>query len=453
VPDNPTSAVGPILSVLRTLPVWVLAGLAAAGYAILFLPDFAGVQLAPFRAKYGVWIRVATLIFSSLALARAIDSGVSAYRARRNLLEDRRALRLVPRHFQCWWHLAKQQDNSFVTQMRLDIDAANVTDQSVRIVKVRLVRPRAKGQLLHAEVSLPMAGSPYHDPIHPVSAHETVAAHLHLMVRGSLAAQGHPLRVTLGITDQFGEEYLLKRITLQSHQAGLPKRSWAQRVVSEIRKLRTSRTEKRAQEDEARRLAKEWNHGGSFGEVELILKEERRFYAANGRRTGGLGSLNVGLQSEPGFGGTTVGSVPTLLWEKDLAVPVDSPNLKRVLKLWGPLGEKERVDLERFLLSHLNKNSPYADISYFNFLALHRMSRTTDALSDARSHLAGDSVYGYSNVLGTLAAVVSREHFTIEPALFARIQKVLEGDPEYDFRLAEKINLARLLHLDSELRD
>jgi hypothetical protein len=81
------------------------------------------------------------------------------------------------------------------------------------------------------------------------------------------------------------------------------------------------------------------------------------------------------------------------------------------------------------------------------------MSRTTDALSDARSHLAGDSVYGYSNVLGTLAAVVSREHFTIEPALFARIQKVLEGDPEYDFRLAEKINLARLLHLDSELRD
>jgi hypothetical protein len=198
---------------------------------------------------------------------------------------------------------------------------------------------------------------------------------------------------------------------------------------------------------------KEWNHGGSFEEVDLILKEERRAYAARGRISGGLGSLNVGLQSEPGFGGTTAGNVPSLLWDKSLATPVDSPNLARLLRLRDTLGEKERSDLERYLLSHLDKSSSYVDVAYFIFLALHRMGRTVDALTAARLHLAGDTVFGYSNVLGTLAALVSREHFAIDPALYPRIQKVLEGDPEHDFRLAEKINLARLLHLDSKLRN
>lgn len=191
-------------------------------------------------------------------------------------------------------------------------------------------------------------------------------------------------------------------------------------------------------------------HGANFEEVDLILNEERRSYAACGRDRGGLGSLNVGLQSEPNFGWTSVGSLPTLLWTKADAKPIESQNVTRLLKLHATLGDSKR-DVEQYLLSHLNKASPYAEIGYFNFLVLHRVGRTIDALRAARTHLSGDKVYGYSNLLGTLSAIVSREHFSIDPGLYPQILDALAGDPEHSFRLTEKINLARLQNLDVEL--
>jgi hypothetical protein len=69
----------------------------------------------------------------------------------------------------------------------------------------------------------------------------------------------------------------------------------------------------------------EWQHGGKFEEIDLILNEERRNYAACGRVRGGLGSPNVGLQSEPNFGWTKEGTVPSLLWERTQAKPIESP--------------------------------------------------------------------------------------------------------------------------------
>lgn len=192
----------------------------------------------------------------------------------------------------------------------------------------------------------------------------------------------------------------------------------------------------------------EWRHDGKFEETDLILNEEKRNYAARGRERGGLGTLNVGLQSEPNMGMTQAGAVPLLLWEKLQAQPVDSPNATRLLRIHGGLDDAGKRDLERYLLSHLHRQSPYASVGYFIFLVLHRVGRTVDALQVARSRLAGDKVYGYSNLLGTLSALVSREHFAIEPVLYAQIVETLDGDTEYNFNLLEKINLARLQQLD-----
>src|SRR5207247_5629117 len=122
-----------------------------------------------------------------------------------------------PLHEQCWWHLAKQPDRSYVSQIRLDIQAANLTDRPVRIVKVRLIRPKTKGEVLCAEASLRLAGSPYHSSRHPVPPHDTVTAAVHLMVRGTLARQGRSITITLGVTDQFGDEYPLKGILIRTH--------------------------------------------------------------------------------------------------------------------------------------------------------------------------------------------------------------------------------------------
>lgn len=448
--DLSPSAVSSFLSTLRTLPVWVLGGLALAGYAVLYLPAFGGIDPTGFRTQWGVWVWIEALTFSMLTLARGLDGAVTEYRAHRTTAAARRALRLVPRHHQCWWHLAKQQDDSYASQIALDIEAANLTDHAVRIVKARLIRPKTKGELLHAVVMLPAAGSLYHSHKHAVPPHDTVTASLHMMVRGALASQGKPLLVTLGITDQFGDEYRLKRVKIPTHDSVLPKTPWKVAIVSCLTALPLFRRTT-ANFDPPRSPPPEWQHAGRFEETDLILNEEMRNYAAYGRIRGGLGSLNVGLQSEPNFGWTTVGAVPSLLWDRANAKPVESPNAARLIKLHGALDDAGKAEHERYLLSHLHKQSPYADVAYFIFLVLHRMDRTVDALRASRTRLAGDKVYGHSNLLGTLSALVSREHFDIDPRLYPRILDVLAGDVEHNFALTEKINLARLQHLDSKV--
>ncbi len=203
-------AIGPFLSVLRTLPLWILIGLAMAGYAVLFAPTFGGISAEPFRQQWGIWVWVEAISFSVLSLMRIIDAAIRGYWLRKKASDARRVLRFVPLHRQCWWHLAKQQDDSYISQISIHVQASNISDRTVQIVKVRLLRPRA--ELLHADALLPMRGSPYHSNRHPVPPHGTEPASVHIMMRGALAAQGTPIRVALGITDHYGEEYKIRNL-------------------------------------------------------------------------------------------------------------------------------------------------------------------------------------------------------------------------------------------------
>jgi hypothetical protein len=178
--------------------------------------------------------------------------------------------------------------------------------------------------------------------------------------------------------------------------------------------------------------------------AQAILREERRNYAARNRTTGQLGSLNVGLQSEPNGGWTKVGDLPPLLWPRDQAKIVSSENLQRILDLAATLNQDQKYNLESFLLQQLSKDSDFADVGYFIFLFLHRMGRTIDALQTAQTFLKGDRGFGYSNVLGVLSALFSHEYFLITKDQYPTILGILAKETEHDFKLRDKINLASL---------
>ena len=63
------------------------------------------------------------------------------------------------------------------------------------------------------------------------------------------------------------------------------------------------------------------------------------------------------------------------------------------------------------------------------------MDRTIDALTAARAHLAGDRVYGYSNLLGTLSAIVN------DPVA----ARPLPGVPDLLARLAARFGLVAVV--------
>jgi len=79
------------------------------------------------------------------------------------------------------------------------------------------------------------------------------------------------------------------------------------------------------------------NMGAGSRNVDLILIEERRNYAAHGRERGGLGSLNVTIQSEPKFWLDRSRKVPALLWNETQAKAIESPNIALLLKLHAAL--------------------------------------------------------------------------------------------------------------------
>jgi hypothetical protein len=270
-----------------------------------------------------------------------------------------------------------------------------------------------------------------------------------MMVRGALAQQGRPLRVTVLLTDQFGDEYRLKSIVVPSHDRPMSRRSLTARVSSGCKSLASLITRRHSEANDFSHPPLEWQHGGRFEYIDLILNEERRHYAANGRERGGLGSLNVTLHSEPNSGWTESGKVPALLWDEDKAKKIESQNAERLIKLHAALDDAGKFAFEQYLLSHLHRSSIYADIAYFIFFVLHRLGRTVAALEAAQSRLSGDRVFGYSNILGTLSAIISHEHFAIGADVYPQILNVLAGDPEHNFRLIEKINLARVRQIDS----
>jgi hypothetical protein len=336
----------------------------------------------------------------------------------------------VPLDRQRWWHLAKQPDESFCSQISVDVQVTNISTNPVRIVKVSLIKPKAK--ILNAAASVPVTGTPYHSFEHPVPPRGTTTASIDIMTRGKLAAQGSPICITLGITDQYGQEYKLKNISIETYDKPIPKNMIKEHIDSQLPKM-------------------PWTYDTEAESITIcdaILKEEKRNYAACGRSRGCLGSLNVVIQSEPNYGITEVGKVPSLLWKKGNGKKVSSPNLDRLLRIYDSLSDPVKDNLCQYLLSQLQKESPFADVAYFVFLALHRIGRTIDALKAARISLVGDKVYGYSNLLATLSAVISHEHFAIEPSLYPQILHELEGDQEHDFRLKEKINLAIVEQLD-----
>ena len=336
-----------------------------------------------------------------------------------------------------------------MSQISLDVDAANLTDHDVRVVRVRLIRPRRQGELLHGDISLPMPGESLYSEKHPVPAHNTVTGTVHIMVRGKLGRNGKAIRATIEVTDQHGDVYRLNRVLLKSTR---PKEPWrpVARIGMILRKLPGLQPSNKAQEAADRAARANWQHRGALDDVERLLKEELRSYAANGRLRGGLGSLNVKLQSEPNFGWTTVGEVPKLLWDKADAKKISSPNLARLLEMHASRDAADRQQLETYLLSLLHKESPYANVSYFIFLALHRLGRTADALDAAKVHLFGDRDNAYSNVLGTLAAILSHEHFGIALPLYDQIEAALPEEAKREFRVGEKLNLGRLRVLDEQ---
>jgi hypothetical protein len=72
-----------LITVLHSLPLWLLIGLAAVGYAAIFVPPFGGIELTGFRLLWGPWFWLDAVGFTVIAVVCAGDLILKALRAAR----------------------------------------------------------------------------------------------------------------------------------------------------------------------------------------------------------------------------------------------------------------------------------------------------------------------------------------------------------------------------------
>jgi hypothetical protein len=350
-----------VLETLKSVPLWLLLGLALTAwvtlYALSLFPAWLGLDLAAFRQTWGTWILVGAVASSILTVTRFVAMTAEAILSYRRGRAELRILRLVPLQEDGWWHLAQQQDGTSITQIKLPFQVSNTTDEPVQIAKCRLTRSRAK--VLNLLISLPVPGSSYHSFSQPVPPHGTAKGILTLIAEGALAKKGCPIKISLAIIDQYGGEYTLKNLAIKSTDSRSPVPDLSEQLCSlGNRALVGLHLKPRPQPVPLLEMPWKFTDGAAYLDVaRVILREEKRNYAARGRQHGKLGSLNVGLQSEPNHGWTKVGEVPELLWPKESAQTVTSDNLQRLLDLRESLPKRSRPNLDLFLLSQLHKDS------------------------------------------------------------------------------------------------
>ncbi len=179
--------------------------------------------------------------------------------------------------------------------------------------------------------------------------------------------------------------------------------------------------------------------------INMVLDEEKRAYAANGRRIGGLGSFNIGIEAE----WTREGAIPVLIVDQASQDVINSENAKLLLRLYSSLPTLEREEFKNTLLAYLSKDFPYYDAAHLIFYALHKIGLTVEAITQARQQLK-DNI-GFSNILVMLKNLVKYEHSFLGEELLEQIKSALEGESEHSFQLLERINSAQLKKLAVQL--
>lgn len=130
---NTLGLIGSVLSVLKKLPCWMLAGLALSGIIFLFIfPE----DCEPFRILIKIWF----VLFSSLLVAKIIAQLTEYYLKNREMKKDNQRLKLFFHESECWWILTKQHDGSHVSQISLKIWVHNFSDSPISLVKTRLIK-------------------------------------------------------------------------------------------------------------------------------------------------------------------------------------------------------------------------------------------------------------------------------------------------------------------------
>lgn len=425
-----------VIGVLKDLPFWLLAGLAAAADVLLLVPAISDELPKSYRPS----LVIAAVLANILAAFRLIAIAQDKLKEGTNSKAKRRTFHITPDSMQAHWSTHLQADDSMTTQIAIRGLIKNLTDVPLGLAMPRLIKPRIKGEILHADVMVPLAGSNVYGTAahsgHRVPPKGIAPVSLLIMIRGvPRQSPAESLFVVFGVTDDEGNEQRFKAML----RGMAPSKTSRPVVPLEKAFLIASPVDK---------------------EIVSVLQSELSRYDKNGRERGGFGSIHVVYE------GRMVTRFGQDSWNPDSpknqsvvenpdAGVIHSDHLSALLTFYQRLSaEDEREQFASALLDRLDADKGYLRVSYFIVCVLWKIGRLSDALQKA-SRLPENDIkdFGLSNVLYMVNGLLRYRHTDFSPDMLDQIERFLHAlKKEHPFYIPEKIaaiRAARLLAIGS----
>lgn len=423
------SAAAKVLEVLKDLPLWILIGLTLSAGALLFVPVIAQ-SVAPMRP----WIMIAGIVSACLAFARGTGTAVEWVSRWRTANAPARTFHITAFEQQSFWHVAKQKDDSLITQVSARLLVKNLTDNPLALVSARLLRPWIRGEVVSSDLSVRATNrNVYGDAVssgHAIPAKMSLPASAHIMVRGlPWREPKKQVRVTIAIRDDEGREgrvkMILRVMPAVQATAALPTLEMVSSLPGPIEK-----------------------------QVAAVLQAEVTRYDKCGRSSGGLGSVHlvVGGHQMTSFVGE--GWVPNSprnqsIYDKPDEVQLKSDNLEALMAYYARLSEEERRQFGDTLLDRIDEGLGYLRVTYFIVYVLWKIGKLPEALRRAKARLpqAETKAFGLSNTLMLLNGLLRYRYPDFPNEMLDEIERFLYGMNEHSFQIPETIAAIRAMRL------
>ena len=148
------------------------------------------------------WLLIASIMFATFA-------GFKQYQQR-----TIQTVRLVPIETQSYYHKAAQTDGSLHTQIGIKLEVFNISEKSIWLPDLKLLRPKSHATVLTKAVMLQDQLSDYHGRYELAPGAKTRGSVL-FMIQEDLTDQIARQGVKLCIEDQFGHRHILKLASIR----------------------------------------------------------------------------------------------------------------------------------------------------------------------------------------------------------------------------------------------
>lgn len=288
----------------------------------------------------------------------------------------RETMRIVPNSKRCFFSDTTTGGRP-TSQVTGAFNITNISDQHLRIMRVHLTTSRTDGNAWLE------GGSKDEFNQEGIAPNQTSVCDVTFFTENRLRSNGSEKRLGVTFTDQYGNEHRVKKVPFKARTSGKQKPREAKAPVEKIA-------------DISNVLEKN---------VAAILKSEITKYEGNGRRTGGLGSLEIVSEKERtnALGGQTLNighEKNSLVLIDEEKVEIRSENLSALLAMHDRLEtEEDRAIFVNSLLGRLKRNTEYACVAYIIGIVLLRIGKFSQMLAEAKNGLMGDSAWGFSDLL------------------------------------------------------